>query len=84
MNWIALIAGLALLAVAGFAVWRAFQSPKFIGRLTKFASKQVWEAVKPEVARPMSEDDETKWHEAIRRGNDDEFQRARRGAPPKG
>lgn len=84
INWVAILAGLLLLGVAAWAVWRAFQTPKFIGRLTQYASKQVWRAVKPQITRPLPADEEEAWRKAVRRGTDDEFMRKRRGAPPKG
>jgi hypothetical protein len=84
VNWVFAIGGLLLLSVAAYSVWRAFRSPKFIGKLTQYASKQVWNAVKPELTRPMPADETKDWHKAIRRGDDSEFQRKRRGAPPKG
>lgn len=84
MNWVFWIGGLLLFAVAAYSVYWAFRSPKFIGRLTKYASKQVWKAVQPEITRPMPAEEQAQWRAAERAGRGEEFMRKRRGAPPKG
>ena len=80
MNWIGWLVLLLLVAAAGTSVWFAFRSPKFIARLTKFASRQAWKAIKPTVAAPMTEDEAKARDEAVRRGQDDERTRKKLGS----
>lgn len=84
MNWIAILAGLLLLGVAAYAVYRAFQSPKFIGRLTSYASRQVWQAVRPTVTKPLDPTELQKVQMEYRKGHGDDYFRQRSGGPPKG
>lgn len=84
MNWIFWAAGLLLFGVAAYSVYWAFRSPKFIGKLTSYASKQVWKVVKPELTRPETEDDRKDRVEEYRRGHGDDYFRRKSGAPPKG
>ena len=80
MNW--LTAGLivAVLGGATLGTVMAVRSPDFWFGLIVAAFK----AALPFVMKQMSPEDLDKWHEAIRRGTDDEFRRRRTGAPPKG
>lgn len=84
MNWIFWLCGLLLLGVAAYSVYWAFKSPKFIGKLTSYASRQVWQAVRPTVMNPETPDDREERIEAYRRGQGDEYFRRKSGAPPKG
>lgn len=84
MNWIGWLVLLLLVAAAGTSVWFAFRSPKFIAKLTEFASKQAWKAIKPVVTNPMTPDEQKAWREAERAGRGDEWRRKRLGLPPKG
>lgn len=70
MNWIWAIGGLLLFGVAAYSVYRAFRSPKFIAKLTKFASQQAWKAIKPVVTEPLSPDELEARQKAYRQGND--------------
>jgi hypothetical protein len=42
VNWIFWLILLLLVVAAGSSIWFAFRSPKFVARLTEFASKQAW------------------------------------------
>lgn len=84
MNWVFLLVCLLLLGVAGYSVWAAFRSPKFIGKLTQYASKQIWAAVRPEITRPETPKAREARTEAYRRANGDNDFRRKSGAPPKG
>lgn len=84
MNWIWVIGGLLLFGVAAYSVYRAFRSPKFISKLTRFASKQAWKAIKPVVTTPEDPEDRVERIEEYRRGQGDGYFRRKSGAPPKG
>ena len=84
MNWVFALVGLLLLGVAAYAIWKAFQTPEFIGKLTAWASKQIWAAVKPEIARPETPEAREARTEAYRRADGDNDFRRKSGAPPKG
>ena len=84
MNWVFWLAGLLLLGVAAYSVYWAFRSPKFIGKLTSYASKQVWKAVKPEITRPETPEDRDTRVADERRADGDGYFRRKSGAPPKG
>jgi hypothetical protein len=79
VNWIFWIGGLLLFGVAAYSVWRAFRSPKFIARLTKFASRQAWKAIKPTITEPLPPDQLEARQKAYRRG-DDGWLRKRQGS----
>lgn len=80
MNWIAILGGLLLLGVAAFSVYYAFRSPKFIARLTRFASRQAWRVMKPVVTTPMTPDETKAHNQAQRQGRGDEFIRKKLGS----
>lgn len=71
MNWIFWLILLLLVVAAGSSIWFAFRSPKFVARLTEFASKQAWKAIKPVIVKPLTPDDLEARQKAYRRGNDD-------------
>ena len=58
--------GAALLGVAAFAVYGAFQSPTFVAGLAALAAAAVWKAVTPVVTRPLSEPDAKAKNAAVR------------------
>jgi hypothetical protein len=84
VNWIFWVILLLLVVAAGSSVWFAFRSPKFVARLTEFASKQAWKAIKPVIVKPLTPEEQDAWRRAERAGRGDEWLRRRRGAPPKG
>ena len=84
MRSIAWAIGAALLGVAALSVYFSFQSPTFVAGLALLAASAAWKAVVPIVTKRMSPADEKAWHEAVRRGEDDEFRRRKSGFPPKG
>jgi hypothetical protein len=71
VNWIFWLILLLLVVAAGSSIWFAFRSPKFVARLTEFASKQAWKAIKPVIVKPLTPDDLEARQKAYRRGNDD-------------
>lgn len=71
MNWIFWLILLLLVVAAGSSIWFAFRSPKFVARLTEFASKQAWKAIKPVIVKPLTPYDLEARQKAYRQGNDD-------------
>ena len=69
MNWIFWLILLLLVVAAGSSIWFAFRSPKFVARLTEFASKQAWKAIKPVIVKPLTPDDLEARQKAHRRGH---------------
>ena len=84
MNWMVWLILLLLVAAAGSSVWFAFRSPKFVARLTEYASKQAWKVIRPAVTKPLSPEELQKAQIDFMRGRGDDYWRKRSGAPPKG
>lgn len=73
-------AGAVLLGVAALGVYWAFQSPTFVAGLSALAAVAAWKAIRPVVARPMSEGDTKAKNAAERRGDGDNWIRRRLGS----
>ena len=73
------LVGAALLGVAAFAVYGAFQSPTFVAGLSALAAAAAWKAVKPVIAKPMTAEEIEARQKAYRRG-DDGWLRRRNGS----
>jgi hypothetical protein len=83
VNWIFWLILLLLVAAAGSSVWFAFRSPKFVARLTQFASRQAWKAIKPVILSPETPEERDARVGAYRRADGDNDFRRKSGAPPK-
>lgn len=78
---IAVVVAIACLGAGAYFIAR---SPAFwFGMLSKLGAVLA-PIIAAKIAAPMPPEETKEWHKAIRRGSDDEFQRKRRGAPPKG
>lgn len=84
MGWWIALGCLLLFGVAGFSVYRAFRSPRFIAKLSKIATKAAFKAIKPVITAPRDLQELAKDQEDYRRGHGDDYWRKRSGAPPKG
>jgi Na+(H+)/acetate symporter ActP len=71
-RWLLIAAGLALIAVAGLAVYRAFGTPDFVARLVAIAASAAASAVLPDFVRALRP----------RPFTDDQLARIRRGEDP--
>lgn len=78
MKWLWLV-GAALLGVAAFSVYRAFQSPTFVSGLVGLAVAAALRALVPAIAKPLSPEDTKAKNDAYRRGQGDEWLRKRQG-----
>ena len=76
----------ALLAAVcfGAGVYFVLRTPAFWGAVVGQIAAVLLPAIRQLIIKDMSPEETKEWHKAIRRGSDDEFQRKRRGAPPKG
>lgn len=84
MKTVLWLVGAALLGVAAFAVYAAFQSPAFVAGLSALAAAAAWRAVAPSLGKRQSPEDEAKGRSEYRAGRGDDYWRRRSGAPPKG
>lgn len=82
--WVITIGCLLLFGAAGYSVYRAFQSPRFIAKLSKIATKAAFKAIKPIVTAPLDLQELAKYQQDYKRGHGDDYWRKRSGAPPKG
>lgn len=69
MNWIWLAGG-GLFIVAAVAVFIAFRNPDFVLRFFKAAAWGIFNALLPIILKQKTPEDEAKWHDAIRRGEE--------------
>lgn len=83
-GWTIALICLLLLGVAGFSIYRAFQSPKFVSGLTRRAARAVIKAATPVITDPLEPEELEKFQKEYRAGRGDEYWRKRSGAPPKG
>ena len=68
LTWLLWLAGFALFAIAGLAVWRALSNPVFYGQAIVFA----FNSLAPIVLKRMEADDEKSWREMMRQSPDNE------------
>jgi hypothetical protein len=83
-GWVITVICLLLLGVAGFSVYRAFQSPKFVARITRRATKAAIKAIVPVITEPRDLKEMAEDQKEYRAGRGDDYWRRRSGAPPKG
>lgn len=77
--------GAVLLGVAALSVYAAFQSPEFVWGFLGAMAVAAFQAVSPILTKRLPADKEAEWRASTRRADGDaEWQRKRRGAPPKG
>ena len=69
MRWLWLAAAL-LFAVAAAAVWFSFRDPVFIAGLTAAAVSAAVSAIKPELLRRMTPEQEKAFRDCVRRGGE--------------
>lgn len=75
---------LLLIGAAALSIYKAFQSPKFVTRLTRRAAREVIKAAVPVVTEPLDPETEKQVQKDYRTGHGDDYWRKRSGAPPKG
>ena len=83
-GWVITVVCLLLLGVAGFSVYRAFQSPKFVARITRRATKAAIKVIVPVIIAPRDLEEIAEDQKDYRAGHGDDYWRKRSGAPPKG
>ena len=68
LTWLLWLAGFALFAIAGLAVWRAFSNPVFYAH----AAVLAWRFYKRTFLKNMSDDDLESWNAMMRASPDNE------------
>jgi hypothetical protein len=76
-EWLTAAALLVLLAVAAFAIWRAFQMPGFVAGLAAIAAKAAAKEIVTKVTARMSSEEEAEMQREHRAGRGDEYLRNR-------
>lgn len=71
------LAGIGLFIVAALALWYRFGNPVWVAGLAKSFVEMAFKALLPIVLRRMTPEQEDEWHEAIRRGEDWDYQKHR-------
>jgi len=82
--WLITTLVLLLFGAAAFSIYRAFQSPKFVMRLTKLVVRKAVKAAVPVITKPLAPGELEKAQHDFQRGHGDDYWRKRSGAPPKG